>query len=134
MRISWLHRVVFAMAAICLMVVIAAAFTSVFTIHRRYGHGNGKVMADLSALSDALEQYKLDVGHYPPTKPGLQALVHKVEHSPKWTRPYIIGVPLDLWHSAPYHYICPGTHGKPFELRITCPDGETLVEPQDKVH
>ena len=60
---------------------------------------------------ELLDQYRLDVGHYPSTEQGLAALVTKPEDEAKWQGPYLKkSVPLDPWGHA-YSYKIPGEHG-----------------------
>ena len=62
-------------------------------------------------LEQSLEMYKLDVGHYPSSELGLQALVKKPAGVAGWNGPYLKSdVPLDPWNRA-YHYKYPGEHG-----------------------
>ena len=67
-------------------------------------------------LSAALDMYKLDVGRYPSTEQGLDALVEKPNDVNRWNGPYLrkSKVPLDPWQQA-YHYAAPGEHGS-FDL------------------
>jgi general secretion pathway protein G len=67
--------------------------------------------AQIDALEKALDQYRLDTGHYPTTEQGLAALVIKPADELKWDGPYIKkAVPLDPWGN-PYLYKSPGEHG-----------------------
>ena len=68
--------------------------------------------AQIDALEKALDQYRLDTGHYPATEPGLAALMEKPANEPKWGGPYLKkSVPLDPW-GKPYAYKFPGDHGE----------------------
>ena len=65
-----------------------------------------------------LDIYKLDVGTYPTTEQGLQALVEKPLDATGWSGPYIKGgkVPLDPWNR-PYSYREPSTRaGHDYDL------------------
>lgn len=67
--------------------------------------------AQIKAFEDALEQYRLDVGSYPSSEQGLNALVTAPPGVPRWQGPYLKrNVPLDPW-GAPYQYRSPGQHG-----------------------
>lgn len=78
--------------------------------------------AQIDALEKALDQYRLDVGYYPSTEQGLQAL----QTSPgdaRWAGPYLKkAVPLDPW-GKPYQYRQPGEHGE-FDLFSFGRDGQ----------
>lgn len=64
--------------------------------------------AQLEAFSKALDQYRLDTGHYPRTDQGLAALVAKPADEPKWDGPYLQkAAPADPWGNA-YVYRQPG--------------------------
>ena len=63
-------------------------------------------------LQSSLEMYKLDVGHYPPTEAGLQALREKPSDETGWNGPYLkSSVPKDPWGHE-YHYKYPGDNGE----------------------
>ncbi len=68
--------------------------------------------AQIELFSAALDQYRLDVGSYPPAAAGLDALVRNPNVS-NWNGPYLKKntVPADPW-GKPYQYkCCPGDHG-----------------------
>lgn len=78
--------------------------------------------AQLVGLEKALQQYRLDVGRFPSTEQGLQALVVKPANVGKWDGPYLEkAVPPDPWGHA-YLYVSPGEHGD-FDLSSTGRDG-----------
>ena len=63
-------------------------------------------------LEQALEMYKLDVGRFPSTNEGLQALVRKPAAAAGWNGPYLKSdVPLDPWNRE-YNYKYPGDRGE----------------------
>jgi general secretion pathway protein G len=67
--------------------------------------------AQINALEKALDQYRLDTGHYPTTEQGLAALMTKPNDETRWEGPYLRrAVPLDPWGNA-YVYKSPGEHG-----------------------
>lgn len=68
--------------------------------------------AQIKALEDALDQYRLDVGHYPTTDQGLAALNVQPAGEARWQGPYLRkAVPNDPWGNA-YQYQAPGVHGE----------------------
>jgi general secretion pathway protein G len=78
--------------------------------------------AQIDAFDKALDQFRLDVGRYPTSEEGLQALVAKPNGEGNWAGPYLKkGVPADPW-GRPYVYTQPGTHGD-FELQSYGKDG-----------
>lgn len=67
--------------------------------------------AQIDALEKSLDQYRLDVGHYPTMEQGLAALVLRPADEPKWDGPYLKReVPKDPWGNA-YVMTVPGEHG-----------------------
>ena len=59
-------------------------------------------------LEQALEMYKLDVGRYPSSQEGLEALTRKPSNATGWNGPYLKSdVPMDPWNRE-YHYKYPG--------------------------
>lgn len=78
------------------------------------GKSNVKIVrAQIDSLEKALDQYRLDVGRYPTTEQGLQALNTKpVGDESKWQGPYLKkAVPPDPWGHE-YVYKSPGDHGE----------------------
>ena len=66
----------------------------------------------IDALEKALEQYRLDTGHYPSTEQGLAYLNARPANEPRWGGPYLKkNVPTDPWGN-PYLYRQPGEHGE----------------------
>jgi general secretion pathway protein G len=80
-------------------------------------------MAQIDALGKALDQYRLDVGHYPDSEQGLAALFTKPTNEAKWDGPYLQKkVPNDPW-GKPYVYRQPGEHGE-YDLLSYGKDGQ----------
>jgi general secretion pathway protein G len=79
--------------------------------------------AQIDALEKALDQYRLDTGHYPSTELGLGALIQRPPSEPKWAGPYLRKeVPADPW-GKPYLYRTPGER-REFELISLGKDGQ----------
>ena len=79
--------------------------------------------AQIALFGAALDQYRLDVGAYPPAGVGLQALVQSPNLG-AWNGPYLKKpvVPADPW-GRPYQYkCCPGEHGD-YDIWTTGADG-----------
>ena len=76
--------------------------------------GKGKqaaAKAQIELLGQALDQFRLDVGRYPSTQEGLNALMVNPGIE-KWEGPYLKKeLPVDPW-SRPYLYQQPGTQGE----------------------
>ncbi len=68
--------------------------------------------AQMDSLSKALDQYRLDNGHYPSSENGLTALNTAPGDEEKWKGPYLQKkAPNDPWGKA-YQYKFPGEHGE----------------------
>lgn len=79
--------------------------------------------AQIDALGKALDQFRLDTGHYPHSEEGLAALFTKPSNEAKWSGPYLQkNVPLDPWGNA-YLYKQPGEHGE-YDLLSYGKDGQ----------
>lgn len=111
-----------------LLVVIAIIGLLVGYVAPRYFSQVGKsevnvAKAQIDALQKALDQFRLDCGHYPSTELGLNALVARPPNEPKWNGPYLSkAVPLDPWGKA-YLYKAPGERGD-FDLVSYGKDGQ----------
>ena len=88
------------------------------------GKSEVKVAKDqIDSLGKALDQYRLDTGHYPTTEQGLAALATKPANELKWDGPYLAkAVPPDPW-GRPYIYKNPGEHGD-YDLLSFGKDGQ----------
>ena len=82
-----------------------------------------KAVADMKAIEQALNLYRLDSGGYPTTQQGLDALVKKPDTPPvpkSWkAEGYLERVPLDPWGNA-YVYVADGAR---FTLKSYGADG-----------
>ncbi|MBA4501011.1 type II secretion system major pseudopilin GspG [Marinobacterium marinum] len=74
-------------------------------------------------FEQALEMYKLDVGRFPTTEQGLQALIQQPTGATGWNGPYLKKrkVPVDPWNQG-YEYRFPGQHGD-YDLMSLGSDG-----------
>lgn len=111
-----------------LVVVLIIGLLAGFVAPRYFGQvGKSEInvaKAQIDALEKALDQYRLDTGHYPTTELGLVALVQRPQNEPKWTGPYLRkDVPLDPW-GRPYLYKMPGEKGGDFDLVSYGKDGQ----------
>ena len=63
-------------------------------------------------LGATLDLYRLEIGNYPGSDQGLDALVRDPGNTPDWNGPYLkkSEVPKDPWGNV-YHYRAPGQHG-----------------------
>ena len=95
--------------------------------------GKGKqsaAKAQIELIGQALDQFRLDVGRYPTTQEGLNALMVNPGVD-NWEGPYLKkALPPDPW-GKPYQYLCPGTHGE-YDLCSYGRDGNPGGEGEDK--
>ncbi len=83
----------------------------------------GVAKAQIEAFARALDTYRLDVGRYPSTEEGLNALLTRPANVTKWNGPYLQkAVPLDPW-GRPYIYRSPGANGD-FDIISYGKDGQ----------
>jgi general secretion pathway protein G len=84
----------------------------------------------IGAFERSLDQYRIDVGHYPSTEQGLAALLSRPGDEPKWGGPYLAkAVPRDPW-GREYLYRSPGEHGE-YDLWSQGRDGRPGGEGED---
>lgn len=87
--------------------------------------------AQLDALGKALDQYRLDTGHYPSTEQGLQSLWVKPGDETRWWGPYLRKAPpKDPW-GREYQYKAPGEHGD-YDLFSLGKDGREGGDGEDQ--
>ena len=67
---------------------------------------------EIEQIGQTLDYYKLDIGRYPTTQEGLQALLTAPTGVPNWNGPYWkkSTLPKDPWTNE-YKYASPGQHG-----------------------
>ena len=78
---------------------------------RQLGHAkNSLAQQSIAQLASVLDLYKLDVGSYPTSDQGLQALLTQPDGATTWNGPYLksSALPLDPW-GHPYLYLDPAT-------------------------
>lgn len=96
---------------VILVVIASLAVTAYGPIQKRAYINAAKTQ--IGAFETPLEAYRLNVGDYPSTEQGLEALrtaPGDLANSDKWAGPYLgKPVPLDPWDQ-PYQYEYPGTH------------------------
>jgi len=95
---------------------------------RQLGSAKEKIAhQSIERLVTVLEMYKLDVGNFPSTDQGLQALINKPPGVNRWSGPYLKGekLPEDPWGRA-YVYRSPSQRpGHEFDLYSLGPTGQT---------
>jgi general secretion pathway protein G len=86
--------------------------------------------AQIQLFQTSLDAYKMDIGSYPTTGPGLEALRSPPGNLPtpsKWKGPYYnTDLPLAPWER-PYQYLSPGVHNPDsFDVWTIDPDGHEI--------
>jgi len=82
-----------------------------------------KAKADIRSIQSMLALFKTDTKRFPTTSEGLQALVTNPGLDGYSREGYLDEVPTDPWGNR-YAYICPGLHGKDYDLESYGKDGE----------
>ena len=79
---------------------------------------------EIGQIAQALDLYKLEVGRYPTTQEGLQAMIQAPAGVSNWNGPYWkkTTLPKDPWGND-YKYVSPGTSG-PYEIISLGADGK----------
>ena len=102
-----------------LLVVLAilgmlAALVGPQVLNQLGGAKSKSAAIQISDLEQALEIYKLDVGRFPSSSQGLEALVSEPSGVRGWNGPYLKKgeLPLDPWGN-PYEYRYPGQGNGP---------------------
>jgi general secretion pathway protein G len=110
-----------------LVVMVIIGLLAGFVAPRYFAQvGKSQVKAarsQIDALEKALDQYRIDMGRYPTTEEGMDALVVAPINEPNWGGPYLKkAVPLDPW-GHPYVFASPGTHNNDVDLSSYGKDG-----------
>ena len=102
-------------------------------VMRQFGSAKEKIAhQSVERLATVLDMYKLDVGSYPTTEQGLQALITQPQGVVHWNGPYLKGdkLPEDPWgHLFVYHSPSQRT-GHEYDLYSLGPTGQA-TGPQD---
>ena len=78
----------------------------------------------IEQLSAALDMYRLEIGRYPNSSEGLDALIQAPSGAERWKGPYLKKkeLPKDAWGNE-FQYRSPGENG-PFDIISQGPDGQ----------
>ena len=88
---------------------------------------------EIGQISQTLDLYKLEIGRYPTTQEGLQALISAPAGVANWNGPYWkkSSVPKDPWGND-YKYSSPASNGAPYEIISLGADGKEGGEGPNK--
>jgi general secretion pathway protein G len=102
-------------------------------VMRQFGAAKEKIaQQSVERLATILDMYKLDIGDYPTTDQGLQALLTQPQGIAHWSGPYLKGdkLPEDPW-GHPFVYRSPSERpGHEYDLYSLGPRGQA-TGPQD---
>ena len=98
-----------------LIVMVIIGLLAAFVAPRFFGQEEKAkqrgAKGQIALLESALDTYRLDVGSYPTTEQGLEALREQPAGVERWDGPYVRKeLPLDPW-GRPYVYESPSEHG-----------------------
>ena len=118
-----------------LVVMIILGLLAALVAPKFFSHvGKSKTKAgktQIELLGTALDTMRLDIGRYPTTEEGLNAL-QKNPGINNWDGPYLPkNVPLDPWRR-PYIYGYPGENGTEYDLMSFGADGVSGGEGEDQ--
>ena len=87
---------------------------------------------EIGQISQTLDLYKLEIGRYPTTQEGMQALISAPAGVANWNGPYWkkSTLPKDPWGNE-YKYVAPGSKG-PYDIVSLGADGKEGGEGTDK--
>lgn len=106
----------FTLIEILVVIVIISILASIVTLeyfNRIEKAKRDSAKAQIELLGSVLDTFRLEIGRYPTTEEGLDALVNAPADLKKWRGPYLKKgkkVPKDPWEND-YVYLCPGIHG-----------------------
>lgn len=109
-------RKAFTLMEIILVVAMLALLLSlvVGNLDGLYSQGSKKIAETFvngMGVDTSLTSYRIDMGRYPNTEEGLQALIANPSDDSRWNGPYLKQkqLPTDPWGNV-YQYSCPGTN------------------------
>ncbi|MFC1764539.1 type II secretion system major pseudopilin GspG [Planctomycetota bacterium] len=119
----------FTLIELLLVLVILATLAAIVTpkfANRSKQAKVTQVKTQIENFKTAIATFEIDVGRYPTTSEGLEALVKEPTNAEGWQSAYLDGgVPLDPWGNE-YIYKIPGSYNEDgYDLYSTGPDGKT---------
>jgi general secretion pathway protein G len=88
--------------------------------------GLNRIDADFNAIGSSLKTYRLNAGHYPSNRQGLEALVSKPTTDPvprRWVK-IADRIPTDPWNNEYRYRLLPEEDDRGFELLSAGKDGQ----------
>jgi general secretion pathway protein G len=116
----------FSILELLLVLVILSILAGIVGVRFAGQSGKAKVRAaavQLTNLETALKSYEIELGRFPTTQQGLEALYEAPSNLDDWDGPYLDKrVEDDPWGNA-WQYRSPGTNNADFDLWSIGPDG-----------
>lgn len=116
----------FSILELLLVLVILSILAGIVGVRFAGQSGKTKIKAaavQLDNLGVAFGQYEIEIGSFPTTQQGLEALYEAPSGVDDWDGPYMTErVNEDPWGN-PWQYRAPGTHNNDFDLYSYGPDG-----------
>jgi len=114
-----------------LVVMVIIGLLAAFVAPRFFGQEKKAkqrgAKGQIALLESAVDTYRLDVGRYPTTEQGLEALRERPDGIDTWDGPYLRKeLPVDPWGN-PYVYESPSEHGD-FAIMSYGADGKSSGE------
>jgi len=116
----------FSLIELIVVLVILGLLAAVVgpNIYKKLAKGKEQIAKiQIKEFEGSLQLFSFDIGRFPTSAEGLDALIHNPGNLESWKGPYLAKekVPDDPW-GKPYVYRCPGQHGD-YDLFSCGPDG-----------
>lgn len=118
-----------------LVVIVIIGLLAAFVAPKYFGQiSKSKTQvarAQIESFEKGIDQFRVDIGHFPTTEQGLNSLYSQPANEPLWRGPYIKkSIPLDPWNKA-YVFKSPGTNGRDYEILSYGKDGKEGGDDED---
>jgi general secretion pathway protein G len=104
----------FSLIELIVVLVILGLLAAVVApnVYNKLAKGKDQIAKiQIKELEGGLQLFSFDMGRYPTTAEGLEALIRNPVNNDSWKGPYLAkDLPKDPW-GRPYVYRCPGMHG-----------------------
>ena len=110
----------FSLLELLVVLLLLGAFAGIFA-PKIFGQAEkakrNAAKLEIDQIGQGLDLFKLEIGRYPTTQEGLQALVTAPSGVANWNGPYLkrSSVPKDPW-STEYKYVSPGEQSRPYDI------------------
>ncbi len=116
----------FTLIELLLVLVILASLAAIVTPKFANRSKQAKITqakTQIANFETALDAFEIDIGRYPTSAEGLDALVKEPSNAEGWQQPYLKqGIPLDPWREE-YEYKIPGSNNEEgYDLYSKGPD------------